>query len=139
MTMKAFLWLPLFGLLLVVTGCATPEARIKRHAELFATFPAEIQAKVREGVIQLGYTQDMVFLAIGQPNHIQQRVENSGTTLVWRYTAYRWSPDAHYWPRRYGSCWDDPLYWDDREEYDVLRVEFRDDRVTAIEYIDRLP
>lgn len=138
MTMKAFLCLPLFGLLLVATGCATPEARIKRHAELFATFPPEVQEKVREGVIQLGYTQDMVFLAIGQPNHTQQRVDSTGTTLVWRYTAYRWSPDANYWPRRYGPWWNDP-YWDDREEYDVLRVEFRDNKVTAIEYIDRLP
>ena len=137
--MKLPLLLPLVGLLLAVSGCATPEARIKRHAELFGSFPPEVQAKVRQGIIQLGYTRDMVFVAIGQPNHIQQRVDSSGTTLVWRYTAYRWRPDAPYWPRHYGPWWGDPPYWDDREEYDVLRIEFRDDTVTAIEYIDHLP
>ena len=42
-------------------------------------------------------------------------------------------------PRHYGPWWGDPPYWDDREEYDVLRIEFRDDIVTAIESIDHLP
>ncbi len=131
----------LLGLLLTAAGCATPEARINRHGDLFATFPPEVQAKVRQGIVQLGYTADMVYLAAGRPRHTQQRIDETGTTQIWRYTAYRWHSSPPYW-RRWpgGPWWDAPPYgWDEREEYDVLRIEFRDGRVVAIEQITDTP
>jgi hypothetical protein len=124
--------------LLLLVGCATPEARIKRNPELFSSLSPTVQEDVKKGVIKLGYTKDMVYLAAGKPNHVQTRLDKDGATTIWRYTAYRWTPDADVWPYRYGPWWYDPYYYrDGRQEYDVLRVEFRDDKVVAIEHIDR--
>jgi len=136
-----FSGLVLLGVLLVAVGCATPEARIGRHGNLFASFPPDVQAKVRQGIIQLGYTSDMVFLAAGPPRHAQQRIDETGTTLVWRYTAYRWRSSPPHWRRWHGGPWGDTPFhhWDEREEYDILRIEFRDDRVVAIEQIANTP
>ena len=128
------------GLLLAV-GCASPEARINRHQELFASFPPDVQARVREGIVRLGDTADMVYLAAGRPRHAQERTDATGTTQIWRYTAYRWHSSPPYWRPWPGSpWWDAPPYgWEEREEYDVLRLEFRDGRVVAIEQITDTP
>lgn len=129
----------LLPLLLAVVGCATPETRIERHGELFASFPAEVQEQVRQGIVRLGHTPDMVRLAVGPPRHTQRRIDANGTTTVWRYTVFRWrSASPPYW-RRWHGPWSDapPYHWNEREEHEVLRVEFRDDRVVAIEHIDR--
>jgi len=130
---------PFYALLLLfAAGCATPEARIKRHAELFGALSPEAQQEVRDGTIKLGHSTDTVFLAIGRADHVQTRVEQNGTTTIWRYTATRWRQGAHHWPRRHGAWWHDPPWWDGREEeYDVLRVEFRDGKVAAIEHVER--
>jgi hypothetical protein len=138
---RAFPTLAVLAVLLVAVGCATPERRIGQHGELFASFSPEVQAKIRQGIVQLGYTPDMVYLAAGPPRHTQERIDESGTTLVWRYTAYRWHPSPPHWRRwPYDPWYGSPLYyWDDREEYDVLRIEFRDDRVVAIEQVVDTP
>jgi outer membrane protein assembly factor BamE (lipoprotein component of BamABCDE complex) len=123
--------------LLLLSGCATPQARIKQNPQLFSALSPEAKTKVQAGIIELGYTQDMVFLAAGKPTYVQTRLDDDGKTTVWRYTAYRWTTSSDVWPRRYGPWWHDSWYREDREEYDVLRVEFRDGKVAAIEHIER--
>ena len=134
--MRRSILLPALFLLFAI-GCATPEARIERHAELFASLSPEAQQDIRDGIVKLGQSTDTVFLAIGRADHVQTRVEPSGITTIWRYTAVRWQRNAHVWSHRRGPWWHDPPYWDDSEEYDVLRVEFRDAKVVAIEHIER--
>ena len=123
--------------LLLAAGCATTQRRIERNAELFATFSPEVQRDVEAGVVRLGFTPDMVLLAVGRPSHVQNRLEESGSITVWRYTAYRWRSRGAGWPYRCGPWWHDPFQWEECQEYDVLRVEFRDGEVVALESMER--
>jgi hypothetical protein len=131
-------------LALAVGGCATPAARIKRNPDLFAGFPPEIQAAVREGQIALGYTREMVYIALGKPAREYDREDTDGVAEVWAYTDRNIIHDP-YW-RLYGDVWYRhraghygiglPFYGYYEREYESLRVEFRGGQVTAIERIN---
>ncbi|MCZ7592048.1 MAG: hypothetical protein M5U15_07765 [Kiritimatiellae bacterium] len=145
--MKRFL--PILALLAIfVAGCATPEARIKKNPEIFNALAPNIQENVRKGNIDIGYTQDAVMIALGQPNRQYTRRTDAGTATVWAYTGERVSwerqrADARIrvydaqGRRRTVSDW----VWVDverRQEYDKMRVEFdTNNLVTAIETIER--
>jgi len=114
---------------------------------MFAAFPPEVQANVRAGRIELGYTRDMVFIALGRPHRVYERVTREGVTDVWTYSgtryATRYAPvDASYWyldrhgdvRLSYGWSWVDAGYG---SEYQSMRVEFATDAVTAIESLRR--
>lgn len=73
-----------FGLGLL-TGCATPESRVQAHAAQFATWPAEVQAQVKAGKIEVGYTKDMVRVALGEPARRFTRTTKDGDSEVWVY------------------------------------------------------
>ncbi len=127
----------------MLAGCATPEHRIRKNPELFATFTPEEQALIREGGIALGFTPDMVTLAQGRPHRIYARETADGVREVWSYTRTE---------RSSGSDWVTvPLRYRDAEgrvrtrresvrvdvdqerEVDRLRVEFTGGKVSAIE------
>lgn len=77
------------GLMLVLlAGCATPDARIKRAPEVFARLTAEQQALVREGKVGIGFDADAVRLAVGDPDRRWTRTDAAGTSEVWSYVAY---------------------------------------------------
>jgi outer membrane protein assembly factor BamE (lipoprotein component of BamABCDE complex) len=128
---------------LMVAGCSTPASRIKKNPDLFASFPPEVQANVRKGVIEIGYTKGMVYLAFGRPNSIYERKTDMGITEVWSYTDYHvWT---EYEPLESWYYYRDvrgnlhrirDLTWINRShtsEYESLRVEFDGDKVKAIE------
>lgn len=131
------------GALLFVAGCATPESRIRKNPELFNSFPLDVQANVRKGQIDIGFTKEMVTMALGKPDYIYLRRTESGTTEVWSYVASRyWSepypaestflvPDTN-GKYHYVSI---PTWIDVRREYEYekLRIEFDDSKVKAIE------
>ena len=139
--MKGKAWLALAAALLA--GCATPAARIKRNPDAFAQFPPEVQEKVRQGRIELGFTRPMVYIALGDPQRIYDRVSAGRTNEVWAYTGEQGRPEPRpvattYWYR----CADGRLrlmqdwVWMDAwrgVEIDLLRVEFEGDIVRAIE------
>ena len=54
-------------LALLLAGCATPEKRIQQNQDLFDSFPVAAQARIRGGQIDLGFTPDMVRIALGDP------------------------------------------------------------------------
>mgnify|MGYP006294301461 CR=1 FL=1 len=128
---------------LFLAGCATPQARIQRNQQMYASFPPEVKRTVREGKIELGYTRDMVYIALGSPDRRYERVTDAGTVEVWAYTdtelTHARVHRAGWWP------WWGPWYGPDPyygsvavpREYEELRVEFRDARVTAIERAQR--
>jgi len=52
----------------LITGCASSSAsRIEEKSAIFQTLTAEEQANIRRGVIEEGYTKDMVYMALGRP------------------------------------------------------------------------
>jgi len=135
------------GALLLAVGCATPAARIRRHPDLFATFPPEVQASVRQGRIELGYTKPMIFIALGRPRSIYDRWTQGTNAQVWVYTDVDYATDlrplpSSYWYRdrrgRLRQAYD--WQWLDAGrlvEYDTLRVEFTGEKVSAVERLRR--
>ena len=132
--------------ILLAAGCAsTPADRIKRNPELFAAFPADVQAKVRQGVIGVGYTKDMVRIAMGPPYHVVVRTAQTGETEIWVYTRIGFTTTLE--PVTVGVAYTDArgryrhgfgTTWVDVEhayEYPVLQVEFEGDKVKTIERV----
>ena len=135
---------PIIACVLTLAGCvSTPARRIAQHAEWFASFPPEIQENVKQGRIRVGYTQEMVMLALGAPRRAISRTTAEGQVEVWIYT------DVQYVPR-YEPVPSSRLYrdasgkvrethdwtWVDvghHYEYETLRVEFTSGKVSAIE------
>jgi outer membrane protein assembly factor BamE (lipoprotein component of BamABCDE complex) len=133
--------------LAAATGCASPGWRIRRNQEMFQSFPQDVQQKVRKGTIELGYTRDMVFIAMGRPHRVYERVTDAGAAEIWAYVGVRFG--AHLVPV------DTSYVYRDRDgephlahgwtfvdaggsdEYETLRVEFQNDKVKAIERLRR--
>jgi hypothetical protein len=69
-------------------GCvSSTESRIKKNQELFDSLPAQAQEGVRAGRVEVGYTPDMVLLALGQPDRRYMRATESGSSEVWAYAS----------------------------------------------------
>jgi len=131
-----------------LAGCSTPASRIRANPGLFATFAPADQELVRKGEIALGFTPDMVRLALGKPDITSQRITSSGTTETWRYQNYD-HQSAEYTSAYFYSSWGRSFYrsrgrfwgggWDlpysnwGPPLTDYLRVTFTDGRVTEIE------
>ncbi|NIP96345.1 MAG: hypothetical protein GWO24_24085 [Akkermansiaceae bacterium] len=133
--------------LLLAAGCASPAARVKKHHDVFQTFPKTVQEQVRQGKIQLGYTEQMVHIAKGPPDRKYERHASKGTTLVWSYTDITADTERQRVQGRYHftdttgrtrttteAVWADIQH---RREYEVMRVEFADGKVIAIEHLKR--
>jgi hypothetical protein len=122
-----------------LAGCATPDARIKKNQALFDSLPAEAQGQIREGKVSLGFTPEMVKLAVGEPDRRAIRTDAAGRTEVWSYTRYEAADGLpvytgyyhRYYPgyRYYGSG----FYTERTESREYFRVEFVDGKVTVVQ------
>lgn len=122
-----------------LTGCATPESRIKANPEVYARLTPEQQALVRAGQVGLGFGFDAVKLALGDPDRVTTRTDADGETVVWHYLAYeadgRMLYTGYYHSSR--AWWGGPAYayyldYPHRHVRDRFRVQFRNGRVSAI-------
>jgi len=52
---------------------------------MYEAFPSDVQRKVSAGEVGVGFTYDMVFLALGKPDQKFTRAEAGGQTEVWVY------------------------------------------------------
>lgn len=73
------------ALALAFAGCSTPDSRIEKNSASFAGYPPAVQAKIRAGEIEVGYTSDMVQLALGKPDRVIRRRTAAGESEVWIY------------------------------------------------------
>jgi hypothetical protein len=152
--MKSRLLLPLaaLGLLLFAAGCQTVDTRIKEKPAAFAGLDKETQEKIKQGVIGLGYTEDMIYLALGKPDQIRESLTASAHTLTWIYNSYTVHYDSafmmggyyrspyYYYPyaRAYGAYgYYYPPYLDayHTETQERIRVTFSGGKVTAIDQV----
>lgn len=140
---RASLWSVLGALLL--TGCATPRSRIQEFQTVFDSLDPAQQELIEAGQIDIGFTEDMVYMALGKPDREFTRRTAEGEVALWAYTSHftrtrrelvHGTFRVH--DRRAGrvhsvrdSVWVDvPTY----HEFDRLRVEFDDEGVVrAIE------
>lgn len=142
--MKTRLFLTL--LFLSLAGCSTFEKRAEEKAAIFSSLGAEAQEKLRQGIVEIGYTPDMVYIALGGPDSQSQRTTADGTDMTWIYSAYyseyRGTSNVGY--RRIVDynpvtksyiVYYEPVQVDHYEERveDRIKVTFRDGKVAVIE------
>ena len=124
-----------------LVGCSTPEARINRNPEIFSRLTPADQETIKKGGVSVGFDQEMVKLALGEPDRVRTRTDASGTSEIWSYTTYE-SPDGGFlyrglYHRYYG--WGDPFYpyylsYPSRRDHEHLRVVFdRNGKVTSVD------
>ncbi|HVS53715.1 MAG TPA: hypothetical protein VHD62_15270 [Opitutaceae bacterium] len=130
--------------LLFAAGCSTPATRIRENPELFAQLPPDQQEMIKHGQVGVGFTAEMVRLALGEPDHYSTRVDADGVGEIWSYVTYQ-EPDGaplyRGWYHRY-YMWGDPLYpyylsYPGRREHERFRVIFKQGRVVSIEQEQR--
>lgn len=97
-----------------LAACATPAARIKRNQALFDTLPAAEQTLIREGKVGVGFTPDMVLLAVGDPGQRWTRTDAQGKSEIWSYTTYDSLDGAPLYRGHYHHCSGGyPFFYDD--------------------------
>lgn len=128
---------------LVVAACSTPAARIKRNQAVFDALPPAEQALIREGKVGLGFTHDMVRLAVGDPDQRWTRTDATGRTEIWSYTTYDGYDGVPlyrgYYHRYMGGY---PFFYDDyyrgsARPREYFKVTFSEGKVTAVEQDQR--
>lgn len=139
--MKTVSLLVLLMAALVVVGCNSPASRIRRNPELFSQLTPSQQDLIRQGRVELGFSAEMVRLALGEPDRLGMRTDADGTSEIWNYVTYE-APDGiplyRGWYHRY-HAWGDPLYpyytsFPERRERERFRVIFRRGTVHALEH-----
>ena len=77
----------LLGLVSValLAACSTPETRISGHRAAFDQFPSDVQQKLRAGRIEIGFTEEMVRLALGEPARRYTHKSELGDSELWIY------------------------------------------------------
>lgn len=136
----------LAALALALTGCSTVESRIQEKSATFSALNPEQQKVLKEGRVEVGFTEEMAYIALGQPDLVRERQTAQGTVKVWTFLSYseEYAGTHRTGFRRFVAIdpktgraivhyvpVDTAIY---RERVDeVLRVEFIDGKVTAIE------
>lgn len=141
--MKAFLLCLLIVLCAGVSGCASPDYRIKKNPEVFASFPPDVQELVRKGQVNIGFTPPMVEMALGEPDRKYARMTAGGSLEVWSYTStqiksdrQRVQADIRYYDERGRSRSGSDWVWVDvnhETEYERIRIEFTNGAVSAVD------
>jgi hypothetical protein len=133
-------------LLLTLAGCNTIDSRISQKQGMFDRLDPRIQAKIRQGIVEVGYTPDMVYIALGTPDERHQKVTAKGDETTWIYKTYYeqyegmvhvgyhrivfYDPGARVYHIYYEPV-STPVYSEHAE--DNIRVAFVNGRVTVIE------
>jgi len=138
--------LTILVLALALAGCSTFEKRSAEKAEIYARLDAETQGKLKQGLVEIGYTPDMVYIALGTPDQRNETVTTQGRKEIWIYNSYytEYRGTDHVGYRRYVDynpvtkkyfVYYEPVRVDvyrDRIE-ERIRITFEDGKVTMIE------
>ncbi len=84
--MKTILLVLILGLAAAgFSACSSPDNRIKSHQSAFDNLSPQDQGKIRGGQVEVGFTEEMVVMALGEPDRRYSRTTAEGTTDVWAY------------------------------------------------------
>ena len=147
--MKTFFQVPiLLSAIALLGACSTVNSRISEKSAVFSSLDPNTQAKISHGDIDIGFTPDMVYMALGNPDVRRESITANGQTETWIYRTYyddydpafvgmhgfhRWyayNPYGHF----YRFYWE-PVFYDYGPDYaqDDIRVTFRNGRVVMID------
>jgi hypothetical protein len=133
-------------LTLLLGACSTVDSRIKEKQDMFDSLTPTEQADIKQGIVGVGYTPDMVYMAMGRADNVKDRITPKGTVTTWIYNQYYqeymgrqfigYRRDVYYdsrakvW-RVYYTPVSEAVYRNRKEE--IARVVFHDGRVESIE------
>ncbi len=90
----AFCW----GLTLLLSGCNTAAVRALTNYETFSKLDPKVRANILLGRVELGYTPEMVRLALGRPNYSSSSAGVRAGREVWSYTGLDVTADTGFNP-----------------------------------------
>lgn len=96
--------------LAVLAGCASPESRIKQNPQLFAQLTPEQQNLIKQGKVAVGFTPDMVRLALGEPDRVRVRTDAKGSREIWNYVTYESQEGVILYRGMYHRYWGGAYY-----------------------------
>jgi hypothetical protein len=137
--MKTFSLFISIAVLALLAGCSTPESRINHNPEAFSKLSTGDQQLIREGKVAVGFTQEMVKLALGDPDKVFTRTDANGVNEAWSYTTYESDEGIILYRGFYHRYWCDPLFYPyyadypGRKDREYLKVIFTEGRVSMIE------
>lgn len=82
-----------FGL----TGCDTFQSRAQEKSATYDQLSPGTQQRLEKGHISVGDNQDMVYIALGQPEEKRNITTSTGTSTEWIYRTY--------WQQYEGTAW----------------------------------
>ena len=144
--MKTFTLSLLALVSLLISGCSTIENRIEEKSAVFNSLPSETQEQIKQGIVNVGFSPDMVYMALGRPDTIREKTTAAGREIIWVYKAfyqqYEGTQFVGYQRSMYfdrsRNVWQSYLtpvhadiYRDKTEE--LARISFKDAKVTVIE------
>lgn len=125
---------------LLLAGCSTINSRINEKGSVFYSLDAESRAKIEHGDIAIGFTPDMVYMALGKPDTKRFRTTADGTAETWVYGAYYYDgPHVgyHRWgawgPRGFYRMYWEPVHGSAYRTEPDIRVTFQNGKVVSIE------
>lgn len=82
---------------LFLAGCNTFQSRARERSATFESLTPAEQQRLQRGTINVGDTQDMVYIALGNPEEKRDVTTADGTTQTWSYKTY--------WQQYEGTAW----------------------------------
>src|SRR3954471_23420824 len=140
--MRSFTLLLVLGLSALLTACTSnPETRIAKNPAIFDTYPPQVRQKIRAGEVDIGFTPDMVRLALGEPSRVFRRQTQDGATELWIYQdngpRFSLGIGVGTFGRHSATSLGVSSSTGGYDPEEKMHVEFRDGRVTAVEYARR--
>ena len=74
-----------FFVLFTLVACSGVDSRIKKNQEQFNSWPIETQERLQKGDVRIGDTQEMVRIALGEPDETTVHIAKDNKYLVWAY------------------------------------------------------
>jgi hypothetical protein len=72
-------------MMILAAGCSTTTSRIDKNQTAFAAASPDVQAKIRAGHVDVGFTIEQVMMALGEPDRRFTRTTEKGVAEVWAY------------------------------------------------------
>jgi hypothetical protein len=129
-----------------LAGCQTVDDRIKEKPDVYAKLDAATQNKVKQGIIEIGFPEDVVYLALGAPDQKRESISVTGKTTTWIYSTYYERYDGTHFAGYHRSVYYDgylqayrvyyrPVFADtySTEREERIRVVFKDGKAIVIE------
>lgn len=131
---------------LALTGCSTVDSRIREKSQVYYSLDADTRSKIDHGIIEPGFTTDMVYIALGAPDEKRTRRDFDHASEVWVYNSYYdrmegirhigYYRNVYFDPvlrvyRVYLTPAYGPVYSQQKDE--LLRIVFRNGKVSSIE------